>query len=284
MEHPITYTNVPKNKVVVNINSKKVILTVKERGIKLIGYRYINAPTPLVIDMSQLKQKIKNGKIQYYLPLNSVYTNIGKQLEHKSELVSVSPDTLFCELDDIAIKKIPVRIIISTTFEKQYGLYDKIICKPDSITIKGSKKLLENIHEIPTKKLVLSNMNTNYHTELPLQFFRTMQNIEYSNKSVNINLNIEKFTEGSVSVPVEGLNCPDGYYLKILPEKITLNYQVAFRDYHKIKPDQFKVIADYSKLNDINTRTIDIMIIKSPPNVQYIKSEQEKVEFILIKK
>ena len=284
IEHPLIFINVPKNKVLVNQLNKNLVLNVKEKGFQLLTYKFLKSPVPLLIDMTKLKKITRNDKIFYYLPVNKLLNNLSRQLDHKSELVSIIPDTIFCELDDIIHKKVPIKLNLNVSYEKQYGLYDKIVIKPDSIYIIGSKNLLKNVNELSTKLINLKNLNSNYSSSVPLNLLNTNQVVDYSSKSVNLKFIVEKFTGGSVIVPITGIKCPEGYKLKTFPETITVDYQVAFRDYQKIKSNQFVVVADYSTLENLSNSTIELKILKSPPTVKFVRTNIKKAEYILIKK
>jgi hypothetical protein len=280
----VKFVNIPHNKVVVNAQNKAIILNIKGNGLKLLSYKFGWKMSPLIVDISNLKVLLRKNKPVYYVPTNSIVQKIAKQLDNKIELINIYPDTIFYELDDLFYKKVPVKANILLSFEKQYKLYEPIKLSPESIIVAGAKNVIDKINSVTTDTLLLTNLKNNVYSSLNIKKIKVNQQIEYIPQKVNINIVVEKFTESSIEVPVTMINIPDEYNMKIFPAKVKLNYQIAFRDYKKVNESQFLVVADYATLNNKNTNTIELKVLKYPSVVKFLTLNGNKVEFILIKK
>ena len=104
--------------------------------------------------------------------------------------------------------------------------------------------------------------------------------MELSQLSVQANVNISKFTEGNMELPIEIENLPKGYSLKLFPDKVSIKYNVAFENFEKINAMQFNASVNYLKIEPTSNK-LKILLLKYPTDVRAIKINPEKVEYIL---
>ena len=109
-----------------------------------------------------------------------------------------------------------------------------------------------------------------------------MKQVEFSQNSVRVKINVTKFTEAMLELPVEVENLPSGLNLKTFPDKIIVKYQVTFDDYGKINASDFRIAVDYSKIEQ-GSNKLKVQVLKSPSKVRSVKLSNEKVEYIIRK-
>ena len=106
----------------------------------------------------------------------------------------------------------------------------------------------------------------------------------FSSDSVQVTIPVDQFTEGNMEVPIEVMNLPAGYSLKLFPDKVNLRFIVGISNLSRLNPGLFKVTVDYSKAGDGSNSKLKLELVESPSYINGIKMEPEKVEFIIRKK
>ena len=121
---PIRYIHTPRKQAFRPLQADTINLQIEGTGwqvlfseIRIMSQSYVD------VDMKDLDD-------QGYLVLAEQTKYINRQLGTSQKVVHVHPDTLFFDLSKGFVKKVPVQLIQSLTFNHQYGIADKIQIKP----------------------------------------------------------------------------------------------------------------------------------------------------------
>ena len=177
---------------------------------------------------------------------------------------------------------ISVKVNLSIGFDPQYQLTDSIRIEPKTIEIAGAADVLNKITYVETAPMSLKNVSKAVSLDLTILKTAEMKQVELSESHVSARINVTKFTEANLDLSIEVINLPNGYNLKTFPDKVNVKYNVAFDDYGKINPLDFKVIVDYKKVVQ-GSNKLKIQLIKFPAEVRAVKLSEEKVEYIIRK-
>jgi hypothetical protein len=277
---PVEYINIPENKVIVNNVDSFLVIHIKTTGFKLLEYKYLKNPGPLKIDLTRLYKRNSADNNDYFLLTSLMQYQIQQQVGTKNQLVSVKPDTLYFSFEKSFSKKVPVKLDLDLNFKKQFAVYDSITLTPDSIIVSGAYKLLKDIEYIETEKKSISNLSANTELILRLRNSYPKNLVSFNEKTVKIVVPVEKFTESVLELPVNLVNDNSNLSIKLFPDKVTVTYLVAMKDFKKINEDEFTAIADYTKRTN---KTMKIFLLRYPPKVRITKIDPENIEYILIK-
>ncbi|HIC32894.1 MAG TPA: hypothetical protein EYO76_13345 [Flavobacteriaceae bacterium] len=96
---------------------------------------------------------------------------------------------------------------------------------------------------------------------------------------VQFHLEVSKFTEGVVTLPVTIVNVPEGIKINYFPKQITVKYATAINDFNSISNEDFKVECDYA--NSKNKSYLIPKIVAKPKNVKNIRLQEQQIEFII---
>ncbi len=107
--------------------------------------------------------------------------------------------------------------------------------------------------------------------------------MEFSEDEVDVNINIEKFTEGSHKIKLNVLNVPDSLIIRTFPKEITVTYFVALSDYEKVLPQLFEAVVDYNETVHQENK-LQISIKNSPEYIKSLRFNPKSVEYIIEKK
>lgn len=278
---PVHYTNFPEDKILANELPNHLDLRVRAYGYKLLEYKISNKFLPYSIDVNSLTLKMyaKSSYAKFFTLTRLLNQDIEDQISSELEIVSISPDTLFFEFADRIFKKVPVVSQLNPVPATQYMIRGDIHFEPDSITISGANPIIDTIYEVNTERLDISGLNADYHKEVDIE---KIQGVNLSDDEVEVQINVEKFTEGSQKISLNVINVPDSLTVKTFPKEIIVTYFVALSDYEKVLPQLFEAIVDYNEI--IIQNNLNVRILNSPDYIKSLRYNPRSVEYIIERK
>lgn len=276
IEFAISPINATENHVILNDSSHKLDITLSTYGFKLMRY-YLTRPI-LTVDLNDLDNQNK----QYVWTNSKGIAHINNQFSENVKIMAVNPDSLIFRYDINEIKKIPVKLISELTFKPGYDILDDFTIQPDSIKLIGPKILLDSIDIIETNVLSLNEVNKDIDLSLSIILPDSSQNITYSHKEVKVNGKVEKFTEGTIEVPIDVINVPKNVKINYFPKTTNVMYYTSLSSFKQVSGSDFIVECDYRELNEEKT-ALEPKLVKLPKKVKNVKLAQKKIEFIISK-
>ncbi|NOQ24497.1 MAG: hypothetical protein GQ564_03965 [Bacteroidales bacterium] len=279
---PVRYTNFPNDKILVNDLPNHFDLRIRAHGYKLLEYKISNKFLPYSINVNSLALRMQNnsGVTSLFALTRLLNKDIEDQISSELEIVSISPDSLHFEFADKVFKKVPVISLLNLVPETQYMIRGSIQFTPDSITISGAQPIIDTIEYVYTKRIDFTELNSNLNDEIDL---KAINNVEFSEEEVDVNINIEKFTEGSHKIKLNIINVPDTLIIRTFPKEITVTYFVALSDYEKVLPQLFEAVVDYNEIQHQENK-LQIAIKNSPEYIKTLRFNPKSVEYIIEKK
>ncbi len=271
----IEKVNVPQEYIILN-DSSKINITLKTHGFRWL--KYAVARPKIQIDFSQ--DVYKKGAIFEWSKSKAFLNNT--QFDKQVELLSMSPDTLRFRYGVNLIKKVPVKINSDLTYSLGYDISGKIKAEPDSVTVVGPNVLVSKIEFLETEKLSLTDVRSDLNKKIKLKLPDNQGDLQFSKKEVILKAQVEKFTEGTLKVPVTVVNVPAGVVLKYFPKTVSVSYYVSLGNFTSVTEKDFKVVCDYAKTSE-NQSFLIPELTAWPKTVKSAKVNQQHVEFIIIK-
>ncbi|MBK5286335.1 MAG: hypothetical protein JJE25_13120 [Bacteroidia bacterium] len=273
----VAYVNLPPNMLVVNKLPERLLLRLKANGYHLISLNAIEKENALNIDVMSLtgsEPGIKN--ISSRLLVRDFIEQLGSDVA----IHTVHPDVILFNMSPSVTLKLPVKADMEMTFEKQYDSVSPLKISPDSVSVTMPLSSLGKIIWIETEKIQGDKIRSSIKKNVRLI---TSSGVTLNKKDVEINLEVEKFTEGALSVPVSLINVPRGLSIKIFPDHVSVKYLSALSNFDNVKPDMFTVVADAAASSSQGRDKLDVQIISSPSIVHSVTYQPMKVDFILKK-
>ena len=255
----INLVDLPENLVLDSISTQKINLKIEGTGTSTSSKKKINISA---------KNSANN-----ILIINK--HEIASQLESNLKIIDFYPDTIFLFTSKKKTKKVPIKHNIEIHFKDSYWIENSITLNPDSILIKGTRKELEKVEFIETENAKLFNVSTEINNFIGLKkniFFEEEMQIQFY-------FNVEKYTEGSIEVPIELINYPKNKKILLFPKKALISYLVSEKNYKNITPHNFKVVCDFKNV-DISNKTCKITLLQKPLYIQIIHINQ-KADFLI---
>ena len=270
-------TQLESNEVLISKEAKTINVTISGKGFELLKY-YIEARI-IDVDFSQLNK----NKSHYFWTERSQFENVINHFDSKISVKSINPDTLLFQYDPQFIKKVPVQISVNSSFASGFDLVNPFQSIPDSIILTGPKSLLETISSIQTKTLKLKALNSNIDREVALDVPNASKQISYSDQVVRIKGEVDKFTEGSIQVPVTVVNVPDFLILNFFPKEITVIFYTSLKAYSSIDASHFSIESDFNALTTEN-KYLNPVLVKQPSTVKTAKLKSTALEYVITPK
>ncbi|XCF07704.1 YbbR-like domain-containing protein [Tamlana crocina] len=266
--------NVPQEYIILN-DSSKINITLKTHGFRWLKYAF--SRPKIQIDFSQ--DVYKKGAVFEWSKSKAFLNNT--QFDKQVELLSMSPDTLRFRYGVNLIKKVPVKINSDITYSLGYDISGKMEAEPDSVTVVGPNIVVSKIEALETEKLSLTDVRSNVNQKVKLKL-PDQGDLQFSEKQVTLKAQVEKFTEGTLKVPVTIANVPAGVVLKYFPKTVSVSYYVSLSKFASITEKDFKVVCDYAKTTENQSFLIPELTVW-PEAVKSAKVNQQHVEFIMTK-
>jgi hypothetical protein len=270
-------TQLLSNEVLISKASKSIKVTLSGKGFELLKY-YIYPPK-IEVDFSQLNK----DKTLYYWTVRSQFENIINYFDEKVALKSINPDTILYSYDRQFIKKIPVEILVNSSFAVGYDLVQPFRSEPDSITLMGPESVLKTINAVRTKTTSFTAVNTTIDKVVGVDIKNSSNQLTYSHKKVSIHAEVEKFTEGTVSVPVTIVNVPENLTINFFPKEIRVLFYTSLKAYNSIEARQFSVECDFNALTTDN-KYLKPFLVSQPKSVKTAKLETTEFEYVITPK
>jgi len=255
-------------------------IEIRSTGFNLLIYKFKQQKETVVLDVKDAQATaLKNN---FYINCNDRLDKITSQFNSSIKVIHIIPDTVFINYNKKMTKKVAVKATVLLDFDEEYHLIDSIQIEPAYIEISGTSDVLEGISSIQTVPVTLQKVNKSMLLDLQLLKDSSMRKIEISQKTVKAKIEVAKFTESVLELPVEVENLPGGLNMKTFPDKISVKYLVAFDEYGKVNASDFRIAVDYAKIESGNNK-LKVFLIKSPANVRSVRLSNEKVEYIIRK-
>jgi hypothetical protein len=267
--------NVPQENVILN-DSVFFNITLKTHGFKWLGY-YLSQPK-IKIDFT--KDVYKEGDVFVYNKSKAYLNNT--QFDKEVELLSISPEKLMFRYGTNMVKKVPVKINTNINFSPGYNNSSILKVEPDSIIIVGPDILVSEFKYLETDTLNLTDVRLDLNEKIRLKLPKHNIDLKFSKNYVLLKAKVEKFTEGTLKIPVTLINAPQNSGIKYFPKTVSVSYYVSLSDFNSVTSKDFKVVCDYNKTNENQTFLIP-EIVKEPKVVRNTKIGQKRIEFIITK-
>lgn len=277
VELPIAYQNLPNDKLMTEDPAHYLKLRLQADGYTLMRYSLWNKKA-LKVDLRRVKH-LKNNR--YYWESDQNIAKLEAQFGN-ARILGLTPDTLFLNLSDLVRKRVPVVAQVKTAPESEMYIYQDPLIKPDSLWITGPPTAVNQVDSLYTVPFALpADPGDSLHIELSLAD-PGIEHLTFPQRKVKVDLQMSRMTEELVEVPIQAIHVPDSLALELYPNRVSVKYRVALRDFHRVQEGEFIVIADYRSITQQpEQRFISLRLEELPDVIKQARLEPKRVEFIV---
>lgn len=247
------YTNTLKLKIeTINVPSEVVLLsqnktldiTFKADGFKWLSFVF-NSPK-LKIDFE--KDSLVKTR-DYVFRIKDNKRKINSYLPKTAESISYNVEELVFKFDTNYTKNVAIKLLQDIRFSNGYDYVDSIKISPEYVKLIGPKSMLDTIHFVNTEIIKLEEVNSSKNLEIDLDLSKYNSTLKTEITSVKLDLKVDKFTEGTFSIPIVLINKPENEKVTYFPKNASVIYYTTLKDFNTIKKIDFKVVVDYNAIS-----------------------------------
>lgn len=272
IEIPVNYINTPLDKSISDDKPNHLDLQLQDNGFNIYYYKIFNPK--LTVDLSKATEKDK--KLVY--KLGNHLTEIEEQLHIDFENSRIIQEEISIPFQFKKEKMLKVIPKIEINYAVGYSADDPVELKPDSVKVSGPEKIIDTIESVTTKSISLNKVNKNIEGEVSIDTSKLGMLSFYAN-SVKYFQKVEKFTEGSVEIPVEVNKVPQGLNLAYFPKTVIVYYQVNLQRFESVSAADFRVVCDYDKENEDDFMVA--RIVEKPSYVTNVRLNERRIQFVI---
>ena len=273
IEIPVQLVDIPKNVVLTSDTTTNVRVTLRDKGFSLLAYLYGNKTRTVKVKFNTYAKKTGAGVITSAEFQKLIF----RQLFNSSQIVSVKPDKFEYFFNYGLKKKVPVRLNGRILPGQSYYL-SKAYFTPDSIEIYASREMLDSIKYVNTELLSIKNITDTLVRHVALH---KIKGVKYVPDKVKISICPDVLTEESVEVPIVAVNMPDGKVLRTFPSRVTVTFTVGASLFRTIRPEGFKVVADYNEVTANPSEKCNIYLRAVPHGVRNARISVNQVDYLI---
>ncbi len=268
----------PVDKLITKQVDSTIVFNIKAQGFYLLKLGFMK-PDELVVHLKNYTVH-KSDENMYYISTQPLKERIAKLLDIPANNVNFSKNTISFYLEKLASKKVKIIPRLTLNFADFYNLYKPLKVKPEKATVYSIKSVLDTIKYVYTKPMVIHNIKSS--ADISLEIDNPMKSlVRVKPRYVTVSLDVEKFTQSSSLVVVS--STPKTENIHTFPSKVTVYYDVALKDYDKVKPSDFLIVPDVESVDLKKAQKLNLKIVKKPSFVRNVRVEPSQVEFIIIK-
>ena len=270
---PINYTNTPSD-IILEDFPKEMNVRISDKGTSLLNYYIGKEYNPVDIDLKNIN--LTQGV--YNVSKLTLEQEISKRLVSSTSLVSFFPESIQIHYAPLKEKEVPVVLQANLKAASGY-MIDSVTLNPQKLTILGSAESLGKIDTIYTEEIELENINTEIRKKLNLRI--PSKGIKLGSPTVELFILAEEYTEKSFTIPVESINLPSHYSVRIFPSQVEITCQLVLSKYSDINESDFTAIIDYEDMLKSNDFTVPIKLSKKPGGLKNYHISPERAEFLI---
>lgn len=272
----LLFTQVPDDYVLCHTQEDKFIVQVKTKGTHLLWHKL--GRKKLIVEIPA--QKLSPGK--NILPAARLLPDISAYIPKEYEVLAVMPDTFHYCLEKKITKKVPIAIVTDITYHEQFGLAGPIELRPAEVVLSGPKSEISSVKEWETESIIYSRLNQSVSGTVKLKS-PAHAYIHLDPAEVSYHIPVEEYTGHEVEVELTPAYLPSRLQLTLYPKRVKITFQVALKDFEKVKPHLFKAVADFSSHQWGKDKYVEVKVVQAPDFVRYVRTTPSKVEYIIHK-
>lgn len=281
IEYPLVYTDIPEDRVFVGDLPENLDLRINAVGYALLRYKVLKKPVPISFKISSYRMNnFGMDTTRAYVLTRYLKDQISSQLPLELQLLEIKPDTLHFQFARRITRMIPVRPDLYFELDKQFTTINGTQVNPDSVTVSGPDVILDTLGYISTEKVDLGLLTRNYSDKIRL---KKINGLEFSSSRVDCVIELEKYTEVQLYIPIQVLGLPDTLSMQTFPSKIKFTCNVGLSKYDWVTNNLFSAVVDYSAMDE-QKKELLVSIQNIPSFLLNYEYYPRTVEFLISRK
>ena len=271
----LQFTDVPAEKWI-SSEEQMLKMSLDIDGFHTLRYKMIREPYRFVtISLNDVSYRLENGNT-YSFSSQYVAEKVAERLGISTSDITMNDAKVYFTMDELKSKVVPIVFRSDIKMQRQYGLYGIPTIDPATVTIYGPEEVIDTVRSVRTQLVTKTNVSEDFSESVGLDMLGG--NIRSNTKEVRVTVEVEKYTEMDVEVPIR---MSDSLRVRFFPETVSVKCFVAMKDYASIVPDDFTVAVDKQQLKALQP-LLDVHLVTWPQTVQILSAQPDKVEYLIV--
>ncbi len=245
-------------------------------GFHTLRYKMIREPKRMVtIALNEVPYR-QEDENTYSFSSQYVAEKVADMLDISPSDITMNDSKIYFDMDWLKSKVVPVVLRSDIKTQRQYDLYGIPVLDPSSVTIYGPQEVIDTVRSVRTELVSRANVSESFSETVNLDL--SGGKIHSNTKAVRATVNVEKYTEMDVEVPIR---VADSLRMRFFPETMTVKCLVAMKDYASVVPDDFSVTVDMRQLQVLEP-LLDLRLAAWPQTVKILSTRPDKVEYLIV--
>lgn len=275
VKQAVVFKNPPQKRAFHPLQPDTVNAIVQGTGWQMLFFRMNEDKKPITVDLHTIDPK-------NYVVLSSQLKQINAKREPDQEIIAITPDTLFFDFSSRTVKRVPVELVTSIKYQKQFAQSDNIVVKPRYVTISGPAEVLKNITSWKTDSIKINDANEDYYGRVKVQGVKE-GNLSVLPRTIMVNIPIDEYTEKTIEVPVRLINNHNYYDVKVFPQKVKVTFTTSLTNYPDLSEDDFEAVADLELWRHSGYSVLPVRVTRMPSYSKVVKIVPQNIDFIIKK-
>ncbi len=277
ISYPVKYVNAPARKFLANEPPSKLELKVDAHGFTLLRHKLSLSSSPIILSLSTITQGVQPTNRSYRVQTNRFLKRISSQVSNEITVNAVQPEELIIILDSLKSKIVKVKPNIDFNFKSQFNLKNPISLNPYEVNITGPATCIDTIKQLFTEYKEYQELDATVERKLEILHPEKTTIVP---KNVLLKIDVEKFTEKDLKIPIQIKNKPANVNIKLFPSEITVKCLLGLSEYENITAADFNATVDYEAIGS-ETTNLAVSIDSKPSFIQLIRFTPESVEYLI---
>lgn len=261
---------------------QRLILRGKAAGFFII-YRKVTVgrdPIEIKVDGKYLIP-VEDRKNTFAVATSNLRKELSAYLGDYVDLEYVVTDSLTFTMVPTEKKKVPVRADASLSCASQYAFFSELTLDPDSVYISGKSSMVSSIDAVWTEKIYRTGIDGNIQGMVDIL---KVNGLDISTSSVMYDVEVKRYVEETITVPVYVKNLPPDRKAVLLPDQVELSFRRWYPLSGRLEPEDFTVMVDYDIFVHANGAVTVPEVVNAPDETFGYSLNPQIVECLLLKK
>ena len=266
-------TEVPEG-IIPSDTSRKIKASVTASGFEILLYRLFDKSVTISLQEADFSSTL--GRVS----LRNQQFSIEQQLFDNTRLNQIYPENLnivYSRLDEKRVAVVP-----QTQIQLRAGYLSDfpIQSKPDSILVRGPKSILDTLKGVSTMFFEATDVYEGISQEVGL---KSIPELQLEQETVQLVMPVSRYSEKEFVLQVELINLPLGVRVKLFPPTAKLRATLPMALLNTVKESDFRLVVDCENLQDQESKSLKLNLLKQPPGLKQLIWEPEEVNYLIRK-
>ena len=268
----LEFTNVPDSVTFITVPPEEIHVAVRDQGASILRRALFVTPKLHI----NFRDYAKDGKLIY--GKSELNAGLKGLFGAGATLVSTSIDNLSLDYTTLPGKRIPV--VVSADFSAAVGkvIYGQPSSTPKSVTVYGTRDVLDTITRVFTEKIVRTNLEDSKDLSVRL---KNVSGARIEPETVKVHVNVEMLVRKEANVTIKAEHLPAGMDILLFPSTATVEYFIPMSCFNRddVAPE---VSVDVRELQ-ASSKRLPLHLGASPKDMLNIRVLTDSVEYTLVR-